>query len=262
MNTRTVGVLILLLAAIALAGCESKSGQDWKPAAAAARGYVVLSFSGPVNPGPLPKFVQSVAAGEPASVKLVHYTVEGDPILLEAQYDGKEIRYAKDSSMDAFGAGKVVKQVCRGAEMRSGTDGTVYALTGCEGGDVELATLPKLDLPQRVETAAYAAELTLVPEEGTGAYKPVIRNLGDADLVCGVEYAIQKQEFGTWIGISPKENAAFPANQLTLKTGESYEMDSLGGTYDWPPAPGQYRVVKSIELGSTSLRLAAAFKVP
>ncbi|MCL6604930.1 MAG: DUF4362 domain-containing protein [Paenibacillus sp.] len=79
-------------------------------------------------------FLQNIEVNQPDQVRITEYSIEGDPILFELKYDGEQIEYMFDNSMDAFGSdlGKPIT-TCQEIEKRKleqGREG--YVLKGCE----------------------------------------------------------------------------------------------------------------------------------
>ncbi|SFS72141.1 DUF4362 domain-containing protein [Paenibacillus sp. BC26] len=67
------------------------------------------------------------------NVRITQYTIEGDPIFYELTYDGKQIYYTFDNSMDAFGSdlGRP-STTCEGLDTKQNDQGQSYVvLTGC-----------------------------------------------------------------------------------------------------------------------------------
>ncbi|WP_308639396.1 DUF4362 domain-containing protein [Paenibacillus silvisoli] len=85
------------------------------------------------------QFMEHVKAKspEPESVRITLYTIEGDPIFYELVYDGKEIRYTFDNSMDAFGSDQGrPTTTCTGFDTKTVEQaGTFVVLTGCSNGN-------------------------------------------------------------------------------------------------------------------------------
>jgi hypothetical protein len=48
-------------------------------------------------------FYENALAGVPAFMRVIHYTIEGDPVITDFQYDGEVFTITTDSSRDIFG---------------------------------------------------------------------------------------------------------------------------------------------------------------
>jgi hypothetical protein len=100
-------------------------------------GYVVSGPGGLSNIGKLEEFHQSVQNKLKGQISIAQYTVEGDPIFIDLDFNGQTIKYTYDNSWDAFGGqGKGVRTVtCEVMNKRTGSygesNGTVYTLDQC-----------------------------------------------------------------------------------------------------------------------------------
>jgi hypothetical protein len=83
-----------------------KLPKEYTADTAAANGDVVVMQTEVKNAGKLTEFVRKAALGMPAMVRIVKYTMEGDPILTDIIYNENHRGYYSrrhDSSRDAFG---------------------------------------------------------------------------------------------------------------------------------------------------------------
>lgn len=113
----TKAFLPLLLSLALLGGCGA-GGQDATPAssgpAASAPGGVdcgTVEFpngqEAPDGSAYFTAFWELSAAGRPARVQLIRYTVEGDPITYALSFDGASYTCTEDATADRFGAQEV-----------------------------------------------------------------------------------------------------------------------------------------------------------
>lgn len=83
-------------------------------------------------------FMEQVAQARPASVQIAAYTVEGDPIFHNLDYDGRVIHYLFDNFQDGYGLAERKVETCdrvvsdRRVEKHWDWTGTVYGLDGCD----------------------------------------------------------------------------------------------------------------------------------
>lgn len=91
------------------------------------------------------QFMDQVHARQQDQVRVTIYTIEGDPIIYELNYDGTAIQYSYDNTRDAYaGKGRIVNNACQGiGTMKAEQGGEFYILTGCENEDYAFM-LPKL----------------------------------------------------------------------------------------------------------------------
>ncbi|MDO3412536.1 DUF4362 domain-containing protein [Saccharibacillus sp. CPCC 101409] len=117
-------------------------------------GDIVSSLRGTVaNLDTWQDFVQHIETGQPDSVQRVGYTIEGDPIFDNLNYDGKEIRYVHDNSLDAYGRPDKQIDTCERIAVeplpqKRGGPGKLYRLDGCAstgGGQSEYFWFPVPD---------------------------------------------------------------------------------------------------------------------
>ena len=66
-------------------------------------GYVIGGHGETVNMIRLHEFYECVQAGVPDSIRLVSYTLEGDPIVKDLFYDGTKLHYYEDDRFDSWG---------------------------------------------------------------------------------------------------------------------------------------------------------------
>ncbi|WP_201004077.1 DUF4362 domain-containing protein [Paenibacillus glycanilyticus] len=87
-------------------------------------------------------FLRNIEQKNADAIRITQYTTEGDPILYELSFNGEQIAYTYNDSMDAFGGQTKGKQntLCGGITKREPTDDSeapnVYLLTGCKAQDV------------------------------------------------------------------------------------------------------------------------------
>ncbi|WP_129692252.1 DUF4362 domain-containing protein [Gottfriedia acidiceleris] len=127
---------------LGLAACngthKSNSAQtlpDYKPAV-----DDVIDTHGEVkNKSKFLTFLDHVKKGEPDQVRVVHYTTEGDPILHDLHYNGKEIYSTVDTRRDNFGDKKIYATICKTiveTELN-------YVLTSCKDSTHDTSILTK-----------------------------------------------------------------------------------------------------------------------
>ncbi|NQX48511.1 DUF4362 domain-containing protein [Paenibacillus tritici] len=77
------------------------------------------------------------------SQRVVHYTIEGDPVFTELRYEGGRLELSYDTTEDAFGSHEVKTYSCNELVRREEKHQLRYSLKGCEGdmGDGDLLTV-------------------------------------------------------------------------------------------------------------------------
>jgi hypothetical protein len=111
-----------------------KLPEEYTAEAAEKNGDVVVTHAEVKNAGKLTDFVRKAALGIPAMVRIVQYTIEGDPIVTDIVYNENHRGYylwRHDSSRDKFaGADKGITQTIYSYLI---TDGGAIYLSDCAG---------------------------------------------------------------------------------------------------------------------------------
>lgn len=128
-------VVIVILTALLFNGCSSQTIQPSEPIdgfsplaeipkdypydEAVARGDVVNLHGELSNMEAYEKFKGTIEKGEPTFMRFVAYTIEGDPILMDVNFDGALFQVTEDVSRDAFAGGidKVMSYTYEGYEL-------------------------------------------------------------------------------------------------------------------------------------------------
>lgn len=121
------GLALLILVMVLISGCagqktdpngaiepsEATNGfvplaevpEDYPFETAVERGDVVNLHGELTNTEAYEKFKSTLEKGEPTFMRFVAYTIEGDPILMDVNYDGTVFHLTQDVSRDAFAGG-------------------------------------------------------------------------------------------------------------------------------------------------------------
>lgn len=81
---------------------------------------------------------------KPGTQRIVHYTIEGDPIFYDLKYSDSGFQLRYDTTKDKFGSPLVKVYDCKGFEKSESDVDLRYTLTGCKGENDEIDVL-KLD---------------------------------------------------------------------------------------------------------------------
>lgn len=79
-------------------------------------------------------FYENAQNGIPSDLRIVHYTFEGDPIVVNLKYNGDTLEVIHDSSHDKFGSGEITTYTCRGLLEEVNPTNTAYIAVGCSDG--------------------------------------------------------------------------------------------------------------------------------
>jgi paraquat-inducible protein B len=163
--------LVLLLFVITLVGCSGLTdknngegnAEENHPDAVEYNGVQntdVVDTHGQVeNVNELDDFVDHVKANVEDEVRIIQYTVEGDPMITDLVYDGQSISYTHDTTRDNFGNGEVTTTRCETITKRTSNIETVYQLQ-CNGGNNNILTIRH----NTSEQDYFAFELKFGPE--------------------------------------------------------------------------------------------------
>ncbi|WP_035299012.1 DUF4362 domain-containing protein [Brevibacillus thermoruber] len=131
---RTAFVLWVFICLLML-GCSSHVRPE--------NGDVIDRHGGVTHLEKMDEFIASVSRNQPATLRLIRYTIEGDPIFHDLSYQNKKIEFRLDSTEDQFGKGEVATYFCDALERKETDTLLQYTLTGCTGntGTMELLTI-------------------------------------------------------------------------------------------------------------------------
>ncbi|WRP08772.1 DUF4362 domain-containing protein [Rossellomorea aquimaris] len=89
------------------------------------------------------KFYENVVDDGKDRIRIVSYTEEGDPILHDLGFDGNVFHSVRDSRMDTFGSGEIVKLSCENIEYVQNGEmaDNMYKLTDCNREDADASVL-------------------------------------------------------------------------------------------------------------------------
>lgn len=101
--------------------------KTYPPEVAAANGDYVDAHGKISNEDKLTEFLNAVREKKPAAIRMVVYTIEGDPIISDILFDGNTFAVWKDTTRDAFGEQKITKrEYARMLEYESGSTAYVF----------------------------------------------------------------------------------------------------------------------------------------
>lgn len=78
------------------------------------------------------EFFENVQYSRKDAVRIVAYTIEGDAIITELQFDGSTIEYILDTTRDAYGQQEVITTNCTSIEKLETEETIEYQIAGCE----------------------------------------------------------------------------------------------------------------------------------
>jgi hypothetical protein len=108
-------------------------------------GDVVHIFDKVLNEEKWKQFIHNVNEKSKDQVRITQYTIEGDPIFYELVYDGDNIKFTYDNSLDTNGSDrKRPSTLCKkiGTKQRE-TGHKYYSLVGCDNNTGDSFWFPK-----------------------------------------------------------------------------------------------------------------------
>ncbi|MEC1722699.1 DUF4362 domain-containing protein [Schinkia azotoformans] len=144
-----IGLLIMLI--ITLAGCNpndrekngtSTNGGPQSAVKDTTKPYVkgvgnvdVLNSHGSIEGlERMQSFYDNIKNGVPADLRIVHYTIEGDPIITDLTYNGESLEVKDDNTRDKYGSGEIRTNSCGDMIKEVNPTNTSYIAIDCEAG--------------------------------------------------------------------------------------------------------------------------------
>ncbi|SFB07907.1 MULTISPECIES: DUF4362 domain-containing protein [unclassified Bacillus (in: firmicutes)] len=132
MKISSLSLLYMAICCLFLISCQGKDTASIKMSGTTGGSdEIVERHGGLENIERLDKFITNVEKGLKDKVRLVRYTIEGDPIYHNIDYDGENLDYTVDNSEDEYGAGEVENYICKKIEMQETSTQMTYSLNGC-----------------------------------------------------------------------------------------------------------------------------------
>ncbi len=138
-----------LLLVILVGGCNQtgdkveieagKRAEDYVPAAA----DIVNRDMEITNLERFNEFFENVQKGSKDNIRIVTYTIEGDPMLHDLDFDGDTIHSVRDTRRDKFGNGEITEMTCKKIDYSTNQTmaDNVYKLTHCDKNGIDDSVL-------------------------------------------------------------------------------------------------------------------------
>ncbi|MBU8917767.1 DUF4362 domain-containing protein [Bacillus sp. FJAT-29953] len=235
MLNRTV---LFLLICLLLSGCQSTSAPPTK--VKPGKNDVVETHGGLENFRRLDQFVKHVQNNKKDKVRLIRYTIEGDPIFHDLAYDGSNLKFTLDTAEDKFGQGEVTTTTCESIQKQESETETKYMLTGCPQQDMNELLVISHDVDKE---DFFAFEL----KYGVGLKNAIntkdqklIKDLQNGETVQVSDFQFTKQEINQIYKLMILSNYLNEKKlfaECNKKTYESYELkvwiNSAERQYNW-----------------------------
>ncbi|MGG3564339.1 DUF4362 domain-containing protein [Neobacillus rhizosphaerae] len=115
---------------VILSACQREENSTHKPYKPTAN-EIVETHGGIEHIERLDLFVKNMNYGKKDKVRLIRYTIEGDPIYYDLTYDGSQFTIKRDTREDQFGQGEVNTYLCKSIQKLESTTSTKYIVEEC-----------------------------------------------------------------------------------------------------------------------------------
>ncbi len=116
-------------------GSHAPSNDIVKPSVKGVKNVDVLNTHGSIEGlERMKNFYNDLQNGISSDLRIVHYTIEGDPIITDLKYKEDTIKVTYDSTRDNFGSGKITTVNCSDLLEEVNPTNTSYIAIGCSDG--------------------------------------------------------------------------------------------------------------------------------
>ena len=99
--------LVLLLSACSPAALQNTSDTADTPVEVTDCGEYIDRHGEITGAEARDQFLSAVESGSPADIRIIQYTIEGDPVTIDVSFDGKTFISTQDTTQDQFGPQQV-----------------------------------------------------------------------------------------------------------------------------------------------------------
>ena len=127
-------ILALLVIGLVLSGCGKSVAVSHSTAAVFTENEedIVDKHGEVANFERMEEFLSNIEWQSEDQIRIVHYTLEGDPIIQEVDFDGEIFTYVYDNTHDNFGSPEVTTSTCTELKTKEDSGMTNYVLLGCD----------------------------------------------------------------------------------------------------------------------------------
>jgi hypothetical protein len=86
----------------------------------------------------LNEFIKNIELEHKDKIRITQFTIEGDPIFYNLDYNGKDIKYKYDNSKDKHGASNIQSTHCKSLIQSKDETRVELKLIGCYGNNKEI----------------------------------------------------------------------------------------------------------------------------
>ena len=144
-------IIYLFVIASLLVACNTSNGsgemqERVKPSVKGVSDVDVVNTHGGVEGvEKMQVFYENTQKGIAADLRIVHYTIEGDPMVTDLSYNGDTIEVEHDTTRDTFGSGQVITNTCGNMLVESNPTNISYIVTDCKGMTYGMGSVLQID---------------------------------------------------------------------------------------------------------------------
>lgn len=130
---------VLLLCILLIVGCQNTNSITKPPVSVPEDAIIVRQKI--ENIERFQQFLNNIAKSKKDKITIVHYTVEGDPILDTLEYVGQALKYSHDTRQDEYGEKTVTAATCTKISVEEDNAGATYTVEGCDTQNINTTIL-------------------------------------------------------------------------------------------------------------------------
>ncbi|WML57706.1 DUF4362 domain-containing protein [Neobacillus sp. PS2-9] len=140
MSKKALWLGLITIVFVLLSACQREEQTTSKPHKPTAN-EVVEVHGRLENIKRLDLYVKNMNSGKKDKVRLIRYTIEGDPIYYDLAYDGSKFTIKRDTTEDKYGGGEVITYSCKSIQTLESNTSTKYMVEECPDFGEELLTI-------------------------------------------------------------------------------------------------------------------------
>jgi hypothetical protein len=130
MSKKTLWLGLITIVFVLLSACQREEQTTSKPHKPTAN-EVVEVHGRLENIKRLDLFVKNMNSGKKDKVRLIRFTIEGDPIYYDLTYDGSKFTIKRDTREDQYGQGEVNTYLCKSIQKQESNTSMKYIVEEC-----------------------------------------------------------------------------------------------------------------------------------
>lgn len=144
-------IIYLFVLASLLVACNTSNGSDEiqervKPSVKGVSDVDVVNTHGGVEGvKKMQIFYENTQKGIASDLRIVHYTIEGDPMVTDLSYNGDTIEVEHDTTRDTYGSGQITTNTCGKLLVESNPTNIAYIATDCKGMPYGMESVLQID---------------------------------------------------------------------------------------------------------------------